>query len=247
MGELPVVNRYGAMVERKPRRSGRRVLVVDDEPETCRLLQVVLEEAGHPVDLATSGAEALEKMGLVEPEAVVLDLTLPDMSGLDLCRELREWSPAPILVVSSTTDERTKVRAFDLGADDYLTKPFAIDEFLARLRAALRRAPREPAPAVLVAGELQLNQVSGQVLRGAQELRLTPTEHKLLRYLMANAGRVLSHSELLRAAWGMGCREDPATLRVFIAQLRRKIEPDADAPTYLHTVPRIGYRFGSER
>src|SRR3954467_4060359 len=121
----------GPMVERKPHSTGQRILVVDDEPETCRLLEDVLGEAGYPVDLATSGAEALLKVGLMEPDAVGLDLSLPDMSGLDLCRELREGAPAPIIVLSSTTDERIKVRAFDLGADDYLTKPFAIDEFLA--------------------------------------------------------------------------------------------------------------------
>jgi two-component system, OmpR family, KDP operon response regulator KdpE len=227
--------------------TGPHVLVVDDEPEIRRLLHAVLAEAGYSVDLAASGEEALQKVGRVEPAAVVLDITLPDMSGLDLCRELRKWSAAPVLVVSAMTDERTKVQAFDLGADHYLTKPFAIDEFLARLHAALRRAPSESASAVLVAGELRLNQVSGQVLRGAQELRLTPTEHQLLQYLMANAGRVIPYSELIRAVWGMHGGENLATLRVFIAQLRRKIEPDADAPTYLHTVPRIGYRFGSER
>jgi two-component system KDP operon response regulator KdpE len=235
------------MVERKWRPAGQRILVVDDELETCRLLHAVLVEAGYPVDLAASGEEALHKVGLREPDAVVLDLTLPDMSGLDLCQELREWSPAPILVVSSTTDERTKVRAFDLGADDYLTKPFAIAEFLARLRATLRRAPGGPAPAVLVAGELRLNQVTGQVTRGAWAMRLTPTEYQLLRYLMANAEKVLSHGELLRAVWGPNGGQGPAALRVFLAQLRRKIEPDPEAPTYLHTVARIGYRFGSPR
>jgi two-component system KDP operon response regulator KdpE len=223
------------------------VVVADADPESRRLLHAVLAAAGYSVELAASGAEALHQVGLREPHAIVLDLTLPDMSGLDLCQALREWTPAPILVVSSPTDERTKVRAFDLGADDYLTKPFAIDEFLARLRAALRRAPSEPAPAVLVAGELQFNQATGQVLRGAQELRLTPTERKLLRYLMAHAGTVLSHAELIRAVWGTDYGETRATLRVFIGQLRRKIEPDPDAPTYIHTVPRIGYRFGSER
>jgi two-component system KDP operon response regulator KdpE len=235
---------------RSPPRSdttGPYVLVVDAEPEIRRLLHAVLAEAGYSVALAASGAEALHQVGLREPHAVVLDLTLPDMNGLDLCQALREWSPAPLLVVSSPTDERTKVRAFELGADDYLTKPFAIDEFLARLRAALRRVPRESAPAVLVAGELQLNQISGQVLRGGQELWLTATEHRLLRYLMAHAGKVLSHSELIRAVWGADYGATPATLRVFIAQLRRKIEPDPDVPTYIHTIPRIGYRFGSAR
>jgi two-component system KDP operon response regulator KdpE len=235
---------------RPPPRSdttGQHLLVVDADPESRRLLHAVLAEAGYSVALAASGAEALHQVGLREPHAVVLDLTLPDMNGLDLCQALHEWSPAPLLVVSSTTDERTKVRAFDLGADDYLTKPFAIDEFLARLRAALRRAPSAPAPAVLVAGELQFNQVTGQLLRGAQELQLTPTERRLLRYLMAHAGKVLSHAELIRAVWGPDYGATPATLRVFIAQLRRKIEPDADVPTYIHTIPRIGYRFGSAR
>src|SRR3954469_14293703 len=130
--------------ERPPRTAGPRILVVDDEPETCRLLQTVLAEAGYPVELAASGAEALDKVGRIAPAAVILDLLLPDMSGLDLCQQLRAWSAAPILVVSATTDARTKAQAFDRGADDYLAKPFAIDEFLARLRAALRRAAGGP-------------------------------------------------------------------------------------------------------
>src|SRR5215212_7510188 len=140
---------YSMLLERPPCTAGLRILVVDDEPETCRLLQTVLAEAGHLVELAASGEEALDKVGLIAPDAVILDLLLPDMSGLDLCQQLREWSPAPILVVSAIPDARTKVRAFDRGADDYLTKPFAIDEFLARLRAALRRASGEPTSPLL--------------------------------------------------------------------------------------------------
>jgi two-component system KDP operon response regulator KdpE len=225
---------------------GRQVLVVENEPETRRLLQIVLAEAGYKVHLAASGEEALHKLGLVRPDAVVLALTLPDMNGLDLCQELREWSPAPILVVSATTDERIKVQAFDLGADDYITKPFAIAEFKARLRAAIRRASGEHRSPVVVAGELQLNQVNRQVTRGGQTVGLTLTEYRLLQFFMAHPGQILPYAEVLRAVWGEGFEQDPATLRVYIHHLRQKLEPNPAAPTYIHTVPRIGYRFASE-
>ncbi len=242
MEQRPVGELYGAMVEREPRRPRRRVLVVVGEPEIRRLLQAVLAEAGFSVDVAGSGENALQQAWLLEPEAVVLDLTLPDMSGLNLCRELRATSPVPILIVSSIAAVQTKVQALNLGADDYVTIPFDIEEFLARLRAVIRRASSAPST-VLVAGELQLNQATGQVLRGGQELRLTPIEYQLLRYLMANAGRVISYSELIRTGWGMQWGGNRTMLRVFVAQLRRKIEPDPDHPTYIHTVARIGYRF----
>jgi two-component system KDP operon response regulator KdpE len=225
--------------------SGPRVLVVDDEAATCRLLHAVLSEQGYTVQTAASGAEALHRAAHTRPDVIVLDFLLPDLDGRALCAALREWCQAPILVISELAEEQTKVEALDHGADDYLTKPFGLAEFLARVRAALRRVPgAAPAP-VLESGELRLDQVRRRVTRRGHEVHLTPTEYELLRYLMTHADRVVTHRLLLHAVWGASYKDATATLRVFMAQLRRKIEPNPKAPRYIQTVPRIGYCFVS--
>ena len=223
--------------------SGPRVLVVDDEPQIRRALRVGLAGRGYDVQLAATGEEALDLAAVAPPSVVILDLMLPGMSGLEVCRALREWSQVPIIVLSAKGEERDKVEALDLGADDYLTKPFGMDELLARIRVALRRVADAPASPVLEHGDLRLDQAARLVTVGGREVHLTPTEYEMLRYLMANAGKVLTHRTLLRAIWGPGYEDGTQTLRFFIVQLRRKIEPDPSRPTYIRTEPGVGYRF----
>jgi len=222
---------------------GKRVLVVDAEAASRRLLHVLLTGAGFQVKLAGSGHEALEHAGVVQPDIVVLDPHLLDIDGLQLCRELRDWSDVPIIIVSADDRERTKVAAFDLGVDDYVTKPFGIDDFVARVRAVLRRARGDPLSAILECGDVRLDQASRRVTVGHRVVHLTPTEYALLKYLMVNAGKVVTAPVLLRAVWGDAYTEAVPILRVYIGQLRRKIERDPGRPTYILTVPRIGYRF----
>lgn len=221
----------------------QRVLVVDDEPQIRRALRVGLTGHGYEVTLAASGEEALDQAATSAPDIVILDLMLPTVSGLEVCRELRSWSKVPIIVLSAKDQERDKVEALDLGADDYLTKPFGMDELLARIRAALRRGDSDVPEPVLVSGDLRLDQTRRLVTLRGDEVRLTPTEYELLRYLMANAGKVITHRTLLRAVWGPGYEEGGQTLRVFVAQLRRKIETDPSRPVFLRTESGVGYRF----
>jgi two-component system KDP operon response regulator KdpE len=224
----------------------RRVLVVDDEPNIRRALRVWLGEHGYDVQLAATGEQALDLAALEPPDVIILDLLLPDITGLEVCRSLREWSQAPIIVLSAKGEERDKIEALDLGADDYLTKPFGMGELLARMRAALRRVDSGPATPVLESGEIRLDHARRLVTVQDKEVHLTPTEYEMLRYLMANAGKVVTHRTLLRTVWGPSHEDASETLRVFIAQLRRKIEPDAHRPSYIRTEPGIGYRFRAD-
>ncbi len=226
--------------------SGPVVLVVDDEPQIRRALRVGLTGHGYNVQVASSGEEALDLAAVSRPSVVILDLVLPGISGLDVCKELRAWSQVPIIVLSAKGEERDKVEALDLGADDYLTKPFGMDELLARIRAALRRTAGDAPSPVLQVGELQLDQAHRLVTSGGREVHLTPTEYEVLRYLMANAGKVITHRALLHAVWGPEYGDGSQTLRFFIVQLRRKIEPDPALPTYIRTEPGVGYRFRAE-
>jgi two-component system KDP operon response regulator KdpE len=223
--------------------SALTVLVVDDEPNIRRALRVWLEQHDYEVILAATGEEALDLAATRSPDVVILDLVLPDISGLEVCRGLREWSQAPVIVLSAKGEERDKIEALDHGADDYLTKPFGMGELLARIRAVLRRVDVGSASPVLRGGDLQLDQVKRLVTISDREVHLTPTEYEMLRFLMANAGKVLTHSTLLRTIWGPSHEDASETLRVFIAQLRRKIEPEAHRPMYIRTEPGIGYRF----
>ena len=222
-----------------------KILIVDDEPHILRALRAGLVAHGYDVVSAADGEEALDKAATELPDAVILDLNLPKLSGLDVCKALREWSPAPILVLSVRDAERDKVTALDLGADDYLTKPFGADELLARLRVALRHAAREsnPPEPIVHAGAVMIDLSRHMVKRGEEEVRLTATEHKLLAYLATNAGRVLTHTQILEHVWGPGYENETQTLRVYVSQLRRKLDPDATRPQMITTEPGVGYRF----
>jgi two-component system KDP operon response regulator KdpE len=221
---------------------GRRILLIDAEAATRRLLHALLTQAGFQVTLTASGYEGLEQAALLAPAAILLDLRPPDIHGLELCRELRRWSATPIIVLSINDNVQLKVQALNLGADDCITKPFDADEVIARLRAILRRTGREAVAPILETGALRLDQVHRRVTVAGRAVPVTPTEYELLSYLMIHAGKVITYPALLRVIWGDEYTNAYATLRVFIAQLRRKIEPDLKRPRYIVTVPRVGYR-----
>jgi two-component system KDP operon response regulator KdpE len=221
--------------------SKQRILVVDDEPQILRALQTNLRGAGYEVETAATAEQALAAAALKPPDAVIVDLVLPDRSGTEVCRELRRWSSAPILVLSVVGEEREKVAALDAGADDYVEKPFGIDELLARLRAALRRAGPPGGP-VLEVGELVVDLNKRSVEVAGKPVQLTPHEFELLRVLAQNEGKLLTHPTLLREVWGPAYGEESHYLHVYISQLRRKIEPDPARPRYLLTEPGAGYR-----
>jgi two-component system KDP operon response regulator KdpE len=221
--------------------SGPRVLVVDDEPQILRALQMKLRGAGYSVETASTAQEALMKAGMRPPEAIVLDLLLPDGRGTDVCRELRRWNSAPILVLSAVGEEKEKIEALDAGADDYVTKPFSGDELLARLRAALRRAAPSPEPVVEV-GYLRIDLEKRAVTMAGEPVALTPIEYDLLRLLAENEGKLLTHPMILRAIWGPAFQEESNYLHVHVSHLRRKIEPDPTRPRYLLNQAGVGYR-----
>ena len=221
--------------------SGARVLVVDDEPQILRALQTNLRGAGYDVATATTAEEALSAAAMRPPDAVVLDLVLPDGSGIDVARELRSWSAAPILVLSVVGDEAEKVAALDAGADDYVEKPFGIDELLARLRALLRRAGPSTEP-VLEVGELVIDLDKRLVTVGGRRVQLTPNEFELLRVLAQNEGKLMTHPTILREVWGPAYGTESHYLHVYVSQLRRKLEDDPSRPRYLLTEPGAGYR-----
>ena len=222
--------------------ASRRVLVVDDEPQIVRGLKVILRDAGYAVETASTKKEALDAVAVRPPDAVVLDLVLPDGSGVDVCSEIREWSALPILVLSAVGDEREKVRALDAGADDYVTKPFGTDELLARLRAVLRRAVDEDSEPAITAGELVIDMSARRVMCAGQEVHLTPIEFDLLKTLARHRGKLVTHRQLLKEVWGPAYETETHYLRVHFAHLRAKIEPDSSSPRYIVTDPGVGYR-----
>jgi two-component system KDP operon response regulator KdpE len=219
-----------------------RVLVVDDEPEIVRGLRIVLRDAGYSVEAASTKAEALSSVATRPPEAMVLDLVLPDGDGVSVCKDIRRWSRLPILVLSAVGDEREKVRALDAGADDYVTKPFGTEELLARLRAVLRRAPDSGQSSRVEVGELTIDLDDRRVLSGGSEVHLTPIEFDLLRVLARHPGRLVTQRQLLQEVWGPQFVRESHYLRVHIAHIRAKIEPDPSKPRYLLTEPGVGYR-----
>jgi len=221
--------------------SGPAVLVVDDEPQILRALGTNLRGAGYTVQTAATAAQALAAAAARPPEAVILDLVLPDGHGTDVCRALRRWSSAPILVLSAVGDEQEKVAALDAGADDYITKPFGMDELLARLRAAMRRATSPTEPVVEI-GDLSVDLERRSVTMAGEPVALTPIEFELLRYLAQNEGKLLTHPMLLREVWGPAYGDESHYLHVYVSQLRRKIEPDPARPRYLLTETGAGYR-----
>ena len=222
-----------------------RVLVVDDEPQITRVLRTVLSSHGYQVRTAAEGESALTSFKEWSPELVITDLYMPHMDGVELCRRIREVSAVPIIVLSVKGEERTKVEALDSGADDYVTKPFGMDELMARVRAALRRSGAEASePAVsFQAGDFRIDMDARRVHTQGREVRLTPKEFDLFVYMAKHPNRVLTHATLLEAVWGPGSQEQPEYLRVFMGQLRKKLEPDPSNPRYLVTEPWVGYRF----
>jgi two-component system KDP operon response regulator KdpE len=223
----------------------RRILVVDDEPQILRALRVVLRDAGFEPVLAETGAQALDRAAVRPPEAAIVDLMLPDTDGVEVTRSLREWSEMPILVLSAVGEEEQKVRALQAGADDYITKPFGSRELVARLQAALRRGGRSEQEPRVLAGDLEVDLAARVVNRGGQPVHLTPIEFDLLRVLVRNRGRLMTHRALLGEVWGPEYADDVQTLRTHIARLRAKIEPGGDPPRYIVTDPGVGYRFSA--
>ncbi|MFY9607311.1 MAG: response regulator transcription factor [Blastocatellia bacterium] len=225
----------------------QRILIVDDEPQITRVLRTSLTSHGYDVRSAADGESALETFGDWRPDLVITDLSMPNLNGIELCRRLRKVSTVPIVVLSVKGEEKTKVEALDAGADDYVTKPFGMDELLARVRAALRRTTElqtdDPASTALEAGDFRVDLETRSVMVEDRQVHLTPKEYDLLVYLIRHPGKVLTHRTLLAAVWGGNYVEQTEYLRVFIGQLRKKIELDSSSPRYILTEPWIGYRF----
>jgi two-component system KDP operon response regulator KdpE len=224
----------------------QRVLVVDDERQIRRALRLVLRANGYEVAEVGTGEGALDALAIQPFDLMILDLMLPDVDGVEVCRRLREWSRLPVVVLSAHAEEEVKVRALDQGADDYVTKPFSAPELLARMRSAMRRASVETTPTEPVVrtggGDVEIDLVRRQVSRGGQEVHLTPTEYDLLRVLAKEVGRVITHGNLLRSVMGRGYEDATGTLRVHIASLRKKLEVNPARPRIIVTEPGIGYR-----
>ncbi len=223
-----------------------RILVIDDEPQILRALRAILAEQGFTVEAASRGEDGLTQAAAHLPDLVILDLGLPDIEGIEVCRRLREWTDIPVIILSVRDAEREKVAALDAGADDYLTKPFGIEELLARVRVSLRRSARAHAAeqsSVVHAGPLEIDLAWHKVLRNGEELKLTATEFSLLAYLASNRGRVLTHQSILEHVWGPADVNHTEYLRVYMRQLRKKLEMDPEHPQIIVTEPGVGYRF----
>ena len=225
-----------------------QILVIDDEPKILRAVRTILTEKGFRVTTASRGEEGLTLAAANEPDLIILDLGLPDMDGVEVCTRLREWSQCPIIILSVRDSEGDKVAALDKGADDYLTKPFGIEELLARVRVALRHSAgrKDPQSKVVRAGPLTIDLVWHNVNRGEEEIKLTGTEYKLLAYLASNHGHILTHQSILTHVWGPADADHTEYLRVYMRQLRKKLEADPERPQYILTEPGVGYRFISD-
>jgi two-component system, OmpR family, KDP operon response regulator KdpE len=223
----------------------RNILVVDDEPQITRVLKTTLSSQGYGIRTAADGKQALQEMKSWTPDLVITDLRMPNMDGLQLCRAIRAESRVPIIVLSVKGEETIKVESLDAGADDYITKPFNVNELLARVRAALRRVavPLEPETAVIDIGDFRIDIPARKVEVKQKEVHLTPKEFDLLVYLARHPGKVVTHHALLTAVWGPNSAQQPEYLRVFVGHLRKKLEPDEGAPRYIVTEPWVGYRF----
>jgi two-component system KDP operon response regulator KdpE len=226
--------------------TGARVLVVDDEPAIRRFLRASLAAHGYAIFEAGDGQSALSAVSADRPDLVILDLGLPDLDGIEVTRLLREWTRIPIIILSVRGQEADKIAALDAGADDYVTKPFGAGELLARMRVALRRAGQSGVEPVFTSDDLRVDLTRRVVTVAGREVQLTPTEYDLLRVLVTNAGKVLTHRQLLREVWGMGYEQEMHMLRVNISNLRRKIEPNASRPRHIRTEPGVGYRLHTD-
>jgi len=226
---------------------GARILVVDDEPQIRRSLQVNLEGRGYAVETAETGELAIQAFHNRRPDVIILDLLLPGIGGVEVVRRIRELSPVPIIVLSAMGEEARKVDALELGADDYMTKPFGMDELLARIRSLLRRAAgAQSAQPVFTAKGLCVNFDRREVTLDDKPIKLTPTEYDLLKYMIEHSGKVLTHRMLLQEVWGQAYVDQAQYLRVFVGQLRKKIEQDPTRPRFILTDPGVGYRFCAE-
>lgn len=223
-----------------------RVLIVDDEMSILKFLRSNLEERGYAVISAADGEEALNIIERELPDLIILDVMMPKMDGFEVCRRLREWSPIPIIMLSARGDEKDKVQCLDLGADDYIVKPFGSNELMARVSAVLRRtktADISPAKSSVTSGDLVINFAKRQVIHAGEDVKLTPTEYALLQELAVNSGKVLTHTHLLHKVWGPEYRDEREYLHVFVRRLRSKLEPDPNNPIYILTVSGVGYQF----
>ena len=223
-----------------------RILIVDDELSILKFVRSNLEDRGYKVISATNGEEALHIIERELPDLIILDVMMPQMDGFEVCRRLRQWSQIPIIMLSARGDEKDKVKCLDLGADDYIVKPFGTSELIARISAVLRRtktADVSPAVSVITSGDLVINFAKRQVTRAGLEMKLTPTEYALLQELALNSGKVLTHTHLLYRIWGPEYREEREYLHVFVRRLRSKLEPDPKNPRYIITVSSVGYQF----
>ena len=221
----------------------KKILVIDDESQITRVLRRSLAAHRYEVRVAADGEAGLELFNDFHPDLVITDLSMPEMSGIEICREIRKLSATPIIVLSVKGEEKTKVEALDAGADDYITKPFGMDELLARVRAGLRRAPSERESSKLEAGDFLIDLATHQAFVRGEEIHPTPKEFELLAYLVKNHGKVMTHRSLLAAVWGGNFTEQTEYLRVFVGNLRKKIEPNPAKPTHILTEPWVGYRF----
>jgi two-component system KDP operon response regulator KdpE len=224
----------------------KKILVVDDEAQITRVLLRGLESAGYQVRVANDGRSGLETFRTWLPDLVITDLHMPGYTGLELCERIRQLSEVPLLVLSVKEDETTKVKAFDLGADDYVAKPFGMAELTARVRALLRRSTPPQADAAYQTGDFKIDPQQRLVEVSGKQVHLTPKEYDLIQYFLAHRGKVMTHRAILTTIWGSNSTEQPEYLRVFIANLRKKLEPDPRTPKYIKTEPWIGYRFDSE-
>jgi len=221
---------------------GARILVIDDEKQIRRMLNTALTGFGYNVAEASSGQDGLNQTAIFHPDLVILDLGLPDFDGVEVIQRLREWTQVPIIVLSVREQEEDKIKALDAGADDYITKPFSMGELLARIRVAIRHVAKTEEEPVLTFGELVVDLARRKVMLKDEELKLTPTEYEILKYLALQAGRVVTHKQLLRTVWGSNYQEETHYLRIYIGQLRRKIEADPSQPVYILTESGVGYR-----
>jgi len=221
---------------------GARVLIIDDESQIRRLLKVSLKAHGYEIAEAATGEEGLKQAALFHPDLIILDLGLPDLDGLEVVKDLREWSSVPVIILSVRDQENDKIKVLDAGADDYVTKPFSMGELLARVRVALRHAAKSEDEPILNLGDLTIDLAYRQVMVEGIEVKLTPIEYDILKHLALHAGKVLTHRQLLRTIWGKDYQDENHYLRVYIGQLRRKIEKDPTQPQFIITEPGVGYR-----
>jgi len=222
--------------------TGARILVIDDEPQIRKLLTVALEARGYMVECASTGKEGVQLAATYRPDLLIVDLGLPDIEGREVIKSIREWTQTPIIVLSVRDQEKEKIAALDSGADDYITKPFSVEELLARIRVSLRRTASTGSEPIISCGRLTVDLGQRRVAVGDREIKLTPTEYDIMKVLAQNVGRVLTHQQLLKAVWGNIGYQDTHYIRVYIGQLRRKIEENPAQPQYIITESGVGYR-----